>query len=108
MNPDGEIEACFACDPRYTGYDGYLHGGVISSLLDGAMTNWLLASGRRSMTADLSVRFQRPVVIGEPVDIRAHLEQSRRAVDVLQAELLQQGQVCATAVGKFMKHPDAR
>ena len=34
---DGSISATFSCDEAFEGYPGFLHGGVISSILDGAM-----------------------------------------------------------------------
>jgi len=40
---DGGVEACFHCDRAFEGYAGILHGGVIASLLDGAMTNCMFA-----------------------------------------------------------------
>ena len=30
------VEATFDCDPRYAGYDGILHGGIVASVLDSA------------------------------------------------------------------------
>ena len=101
----GGVEGSFACDEAFTGYAGYLHGGVISSLLDGAMTNCLLSHGLIAVTADLQVRFHHPVRIGQAVIIRAWLNETRRLVYILGAELLQDGVVCATAVGRFMRHP---
>jgi acyl-coenzyme A thioesterase PaaI-like protein len=35
-----------------------LHGGVISSILDGTMTNCLFAHGTVAVTAELRVRFR--------------------------------------------------
>ena len=101
----GGVEGTFACDEAFTGYAGLLHGGVISSLLDGAMTNCLLARGLIAVTADLQVRFHHPVQIGRVAAIRAKLKNTRNLVYILEGELLQNGVVCATAVGKFMKHP---
>jgi len=101
----GGVEGIFACDKVFTGYAGYLHGGVISSLLDGAMTNCLLSHGLIAVTADLQVRFHHPVHIGRTATIRGWLKDTRSLVYTLGAELLQDGGVCATAIGKFMKHP---
>jgi uncharacterized protein (TIGR00369 family) len=101
----GGVEGTFACDEAFTGYEGLLHGGVISSLLDGAMTNCLLSRGLIAVTADLQVRFHHPAQIGRVAVTRAWLKNTRNLVYILEAELLQGGVVCATAVGKFMKHP---
>ncbi len=87
--PDGSVEAVFPGGDTYQGYTGVLHGGVIAMLLDAAMTNCLFAQERRSVTADLAVRFRHPVASGQPARLRA--------------ELWQADQLRATATGKFME-----
>jgi len=102
----GAVEGSFPCEEKFTGYPGLLHGGVTSALLDGAMTTCLMARGTPGLTADLRVRFLRPVLIGKPVTMRAWLDRSRGPLSVLGAELRQGGEILATAVGKFLDHPD--
>ncbi len=99
----GAIAGSFSCDEVFTGYPGYLHGGVVSSLLDGAMTNCLMALGTPGLTARLEVRFLKPVLIGKPVTVRGWLEKSRGALHMLGADLSQDGEVLATATAKFME-----
>ncbi len=101
----GAVEGAFPCDEGFTGYTGFLHGGVVAALLDGAMTNCLLARGIPGVTADLQIRFMRPVLIGKPLTVRGWLDRSRGPVHILGAELRQDGEILATAVGKFMNHP---
>lgn len=104
----GAIEATFPCDIQYSGYAGYLHGGVISSLLDGAMTSCLMAQGRVAFTADLRVRFRKPVRIGYPAIVRARIVRSRHGVHLLEAMLRQNDEVKATAHAQFMAHTTDR
>jgi acyl-coenzyme A thioesterase PaaI-like protein len=98
----GAVEGIFPCDEKFTGYPGFLHGGMISVLLDGAMTNCLMARGIPGLTADLQVRFVAPVLIGRPATIRGWLDRSRGPVHIMGAELVQDGEILATAVGKFI------
>ena len=70
-----------------------------------AVASCLLSRGHIAVTADLQVRFHHPVRIGQAVIIRAWLNDTRRLVYDMGAELLQKGVVCATAVGRFMRHP---
>jgi len=42
---DGGITTTFQCDEAFEGYPGVLHGGVISSILDGAMGHCMFARG---------------------------------------------------------------
>jgi len=102
----GTVTGTFSCDERFTGYPGLLHGGVIASLLDGAMTNCLMARGLGGVTADLRIRYVRPVLIGRPALVSGWWETTRGRVHVMGAELRQDGQVLATATAKFMGHPD--
>lgn len=109
FRPDGDdrVVAIFACDPRYSGYEGFVHGGVVSSLLDGAMTSVLMARGDNSLTADLQVRFLEPVLVGQPAIVRAWLRHSRRRLSLLEAEIRQGTHLRATARARFLGRLEA-
>lgn len=99
---DGGVQARFNCERVFEGYANMLHGGVVSSLLDGAMTNCLFAHGHPGATAELTVRFRHPVRTGGAATVRAWIERCAPPLHVLRAELMQNGQVKATACGKFI------
>jgi len=103
LGEDGAVSADFPCSRAFQGYAGFLHGGVISALLDGAMTNCLFAEGQAAFTAELNIRFLHPVVIGEAVTVRAWIDRSHPVLKVLMGEVTQGDQVMATAVGKFLE-----
>ena len=100
---DGSIQTHFDCSSIYEGFPGMLHGGVISCLLDGVMTNCLFAHGRQGITGELKVRFRYPVVTGQSSLVRAWIESSSPPFHVLKAELIQDQQVKARATGKFVE-----
>ena len=100
---DGHVEATFACDRLYQGYTGYLHGGVISALLDSAMTNCLFAHGRVAMTGELKVRFLKPVIATRPAVVGARLAKSSPPLFHMEAELRQNDVVMARATARFME-----
>ena len=100
---DGSVEACFDCDAAFQGYAGLLHGGLIASLLDGAMTNCMFAHGCPVVTAELNVRFRHPVVTDKTATVRAWIDESSPPLYVLKAEVVQAEQVKATACGKFVE-----
>ena len=102
---DGAVEAAFSCDKAFEGYENMLHGGVVSSLLDGAMTSCMFAHGCSVVTAELNVRFRHPVVTGQTATVRAWPARSAPPLYILKAKVLQDGQVKATATGKFMEQP---
>ena len=99
---DGSVAAEFGCDSTYEGYPGVVHGGVVASLLDGAMTNCLFNLGHAAFTADLHVRFRHPLLTGQDAAVRAWLTRNAPPLFVLEALITQAGQVKATAVGKFL------
>jgi uncharacterized protein (TIGR00369 family) len=103
-SPDGSVQAVFAGRQILEGYAATLHGGIICSLLDGAMTNCLAAHGHRALTAELTVRFRRPVATARPATIRAWIENSGHQLYRVAADLRQDGRVMASATAKFLEH----
>ncbi len=100
---DGAVEASFPCQPMFEGYPGMLHGGIVCTLLDGAMTNCLFAQGLAAVTVDMNVRFRQPVAVSRPAAVRAWLESDGSPVHRLAAEVRQDGQVVATATARFVE-----
>jgi acyl-coenzyme A thioesterase PaaI-like protein len=103
--PDGSVSASFLGNCALEGYPGWLHGGVIAALLDGAMTNCLFARGVQGMTAELRVRYREAVAAAETLTVRARLESSSHGLHRLNAEIEQGGKVKATASAAFMDFP---
>lgn len=98
----GSVNARFKPNHRLQGYDGILHGGVISALLDAAMTHCLFHHGIRALTGDLHVRFLHPVPSDSTLEIRAEMESSRPPLYRVKAELFEAGLAMAWAKGKFL------
>jgi len=103
---DGCIQARFECQSRFQGYEGILHGGITSSLLDGAMTNCLFAHGIVAVTAEMTVRFRHPIELDVTAAIGAHIVRSQPPLHIVEAEIIQAGQLMAKATGKFMERAD--
>jgi len=87
------------------GYSGVLHGGVISSLLDAAMTHCLFHRGIEAVTAELLVRYLRPVPVDAPLELRAVLTYGVPPLYRLKAELRQENQIMAYGRAKFVHRP---
>jgi len=99
---DDTIMADFELDRAAEGYVGWSHGGITSAVLDGAMTNWLFAHGLTGVTAELSVRFRHPLILGEPAKVTACLTDASHPLYELEAQITQNGQLKARAIGRFM------
>ena len=102
LDDQGAAVGDFACDARYGGYPGMMHGGIIAALLDGAMTNCLFLHGITAVTAQLVVHFRHPVLLNTTAQVRAWITQQDSPVFRLQAQLRQQQVVKATANAAFM------
>lgn len=105
VDPAGVVHAEFPCDKVFQGYPGQLHGGVITALLDGAMTNCLFAHGIEAVTGELTVRFLRPVLTERIAEVTARLIKTSRRLYLLKAVLIQEHATVARAQGKFLKRP---
>ncbi len=103
---DMEIKAVFICDQRYEGYPGLMHGGVISAVLDGAMGNCMFAQGLTAVTIEMTTRYRRPVITGKKADVSARIMRSSNPLYLLEAELAQDGEIKATAKGKYYHQPE--
>ncbi len=90
------------------GFDGTLHGGVIAALLDDTMWYTAFGGGYFTMTAELSVRYKKPVPIGIRVRTRGRVVQVRgRLVEVsARMEDADSGLLFAEASGKFLCVPE--
>jgi uncharacterized protein (TIGR00369 family) len=108
---DESVEGVFNRGGAFQGYSGILHGGVIATLLDAAMTHCLFAQNRVAVTAELLVRYHQPVIAESGCVIRARVARHWGPLFSLRAELIQEGEVRVTGTGKFMEttvpHPAA-
>ena len=99
---DGTVEVSTICSKRMEGYANHVHGGIIASLLDCAMTNCLFSYGIAGVTGELTVRILHPIASDITLTARAWLERKLSSLCFLSAELYQNDQLAAKAKGKFM------
>ncbi len=100
---DHMVWSKFQANPFLQGYDGILHGGVITSLLDAAMTHCLFHLGIQAVTGDLHVRFLHAVSCNATLEVRAWVLHSRPPLHRLKAEIVVAHRVMARAEAKFMQ-----
>lgn len=103
VQSDGSVVAFFPCREVFQGYPEALHGGIISALLDSAMTNVLFSIGVVAMTAELTVRFLAPISLNRGVVIRAAIDRTTlHSLYYVRSELEQERNVTARASAKFL------
>ena len=103
---DGSISADFYCNDAFEGYPGILHGGIISSILDGAMCNCLFAQGKTGVTAEMKTRFRHPVATCKETTVFAKITGSIHPLYILEAKIIQDGKIKVTVQGKFYDKPE--
>lgn len=99
----GAVWARFKAEHRFQGYDGILHGGVISALLDAAMTHCLFQRGVQAVTGDLRVHFLKPVPCKSILHVRAWPLSMTPPLYRVAARLICGQHVMARAEAKFMQ-----
>lgn len=104
--PDGCVEATVTCPQAWEGYTNLVHGGIVASLLDGAMTNALFARGTVALTAELKIRYWKPLRLGATAIVTGQVTRSEPPLYLAEARLTSEDGVYATCAGKFMVTPD--
>ena len=100
---NGVIKCSFAGNKHLQGYEGMLHGGVISTLLDSTMAHCLLAQDIKAMTANLQVRFLHAIPCNSKMTIKAWVTCAVSTLYELKSELEVDGKTMAKAKAKFMQ-----
>lgn len=105
--PQLEGDQCqvhFTPGTQHQGWIGYMHGGLITTILDEVMGNWLWQNDKPSVTAEMNVRFIKPVPIGEQLTATAWMSSERsRIVEMVAEIVLADGTTAAKATAKFFK-----
>ena len=101
---DGKCRAEFTPPEKYCGYDGVTHGGILFSLLDDVMANWLYLQGERAYTGKCEIRFRKPAPIGKNILLEGELISRKGPLAKLKgrAWLADDGRPLAEATATFM------
>lgn len=78
----------FTPGPDHGGYAQLTHGGIVYSVLDDVMANWLYLKGIRAHTARCEIRYRQPLAIGTPVLLEGRLLRQKGKVAFMQGLLL--------------------
>jgi uncharacterized protein (TIGR00369 family) len=101
---DGSVVASPVVSDAFDGHPGYLHGGIIATLLDEAMSKSVRALGKSAMTRKMDVDYLRPVPSGKPLRIAGRVVRSEARKHWAEATILDsEGSELARATGLFIE-----
>jgi acyl-coenzyme A thioesterase PaaI-like protein len=112
VDPDTGIVTTQLTPTRdHIGFEGIIHGGLLATVLDEAMVWAATWSGKRfCVCGEMCVRFRESAAVGEPLIVTAKIDQTRKKLITTIGEVKRatDGQLLATATGKYVPLPDAR
>ena len=87
-------------DAHYQGWQGVVHGGILAALLDEACIYACRAKADQCVTAELQIRYRKPVPVGGEVTLVGQLLDSSRKIWQASAQLKIDGALYAEATAK--------
>ncbi len=85
---------------QFQGWQSIVHGGVVTSLLDEAAIYVCRTLGEQFVTAEISVKFKKPVPVECEIEVRGELIKQNRRILHVQSWLEWDGEVLAEAASK--------
>lgn len=102
---DGDVcRSEFTSKDVHAGYKDVTHGGIVFSLLDDVMANWLWLQGIQCMTAKADVRYRGELPIGTPVRLEGRCVRRKGRLAIMEGKVIRQDDdsVVAEATASFM------
>ncbi|WP_321476443.1 PaaI family thioesterase [uncultured Paludibaculum sp.] len=89
FEPDGaqRVRAEWQTDAAWQGFQDVIHGGIVSTVLDEAMSKSVAGAGIRALTCELRVRLRHSVAPHEQLTVRGWVVQKRKRLVSAEASL---------------------
>ncbi|MBU0984293.1 MAG: PaaI family thioesterase [candidate division Zixibacteria bacterium] len=88
----------------FEGYRGIYHGGILSAMLDEVMIKAILAQDVFAVTAEMTVRYHRPVETGAELRFVGRITGSKGRMYTTEGEVVNhEGVLYASATGKYIE-----
>ena len=94
----------FTPQVEHCGYDNVTHGGIIFSVLDDVMANWIYLNGIRAYTAKCDIRYKDSLPIGTKVSIEGYCLKKRNRLILMEGKMVREdnGEIVAETQASFM------
>ncbi len=100
---DSSVESRVAVGAVFSGWRGVLHGGIVALMLDEAMAYAAGTRGLLGVTANLKLRFRKPVPVDRELLVRGNVLWQRRNVLGIAASITDASDtLLASAEGSFV------
>jgi uncharacterized protein (TIGR00369 family) len=101
---DGSVVSLPTIPDNFEGPTGFLHGGIIATLLDETMSKAVRARGLTAMTRQMEVDYLRPVPSGEPIRIEGRVVRNEGRKHWTEARILNgKAATLASSKGLFVE-----
>ncbi len=88
----------------FTGWERLTHGGLLAMLLDETMAHACISTGQLLITAELTVRYLKPVDVGESVKVKAQIMEAKSRIVETEGWIHRSdGQLIARGKARFVK-----
>lgn len=88
---DGVASADWTPTSDWEGFRGVIHGGIVTTVLDEAMSQAVSVRGWPALTCELRVRLRRHVAPGQPLQVRGWVVERQRRKIITEASLTDSG-----------------
>ena len=104
IDDDDICRGHFTSMENHVGYQNTTHGGIIFSLLDDVMANWLFLKNQVAQTAQCDLRYRQVLPVDEPVILEGWCEKQRSRVAFMKGQVIlaSNSTIVAESSAKFM------
>lgn len=103
LAPDKSVVCLTTVSDLFEGHPGYLHGGIIATLLDETMSKSVRARGFTSMTRHMEIDYRRPVPSCAPLRMEGRVVRTEGRKHWTEARILNaEGSALAQGKGLFI------
>ena len=101
---DSVCIASFTPQAQHAGYESVTHGGILFSLLDDVMANWVWLQGEKCFTAKADIRYRAELPIGQEVRLEGRCLKRKGRLAQMEGKIIRTDNqfVVAEASASFM------
>jgi uncharacterized protein (TIGR00369 family) len=101
---EGKASAHLTLSEKHQGYSGVGHGGIVGAVLDEVMIYAAVPLGHWAATAELNIRYLKPVQVGQTYVVTGEVVRRQRRLIEARSELRDEaGILMASATGKLLQ-----